>query len=75
MTIAEWLGNLQGSDTSSEEDSQVMQTVLRNRLGFAKAVVVYGVVYLDGQGTIANPPRSIQTMAKSLLTAMQNERG
>ena len=75
MTIGEWLGNLQDSDSSSEEDSQVMQKVLRTKLGFRNAVVIYGVVYLDGQGTMANPPMSIQAMAKSLLSAMKIHAG
>ena len=73
MTIGKWLEQLQDGDSSSEEDAQVMQKVLRTKLGFNQAVVILGVVYLDGQGTMANPPRSIQSVAKSLLHSMRKE--
>ena len=73
MTIGQWLEQLQDGDSSSEEDAQVMQKVLRTKLGFNQAVVILGVVYLDGQGTMANPPRSIQSVAKSLLHSMRKE--
>ena len=70
MTIGEWLEKLSASDSSTEEDSRVLQKALRMS-GFNRAVVVHGVAYLDGQGTIANPPRSIHTVAKSLLNALK----
>ena len=70
MTIGEWLEKLSASDSSTEEDSMMLQNALR-RIGHNHAVVVYGVAYLDGQGTIANPPRSIHTVAKSLLAAIK----
>ena len=73
MTIGEWLEKLATSDSSTEEDARELQRALR-KVGFGRAVVVYGVAYLDGKGTIANPPRSIHTVAGSLLNAM-NERG
>jgi len=72
MTIGEWLEKLSASDSSTEEDSMMLQKALRMS-GFNRAVVVYGVAYLDGQGTIANPPRSIQAVAKSLLNALNRE--
>ena len=73
MTIGQWLEQLQDGDSSSEEDAQVMQKVLRTKLGFNQAVVILGVVYLDGHGTMANPPRSIQSVAKSLLHSIRKE--
>ena len=73
MTIGQWLEQLQDGNSSSEEDTLSMQSLLRHRLGFNQAVVILGVVYLDGQGTMANPPRSIQSVAKSLLHSMRKE--
>jgi len=70
MTIGEWLDQLANATQSTEEDSRVLQKALRMS-GFNRAVVVHGVAYLDGQGTIANPPRSIHTVAKSLLNALK----
>jgi len=70
MTIGEWLEKLANATQSTEEDSRALQKALRIS-GFNRAVVVYGVAYLDGQGTIANPPRSIHTVAKSLLNALK----
>jgi hypothetical protein len=73
MTIGSWLEKLVNSETSNDKDWQVMTNVLRRKLGFTRAVVIYGVVYLDGQGTMTNPPRSIQSIAKSLLHSMRKE--
>ena len=74
MTIGEWLEKLANATQSTEEDSRALQKALRIS-GFNRAVVVYGVAYLDGQGTIANPPRSIHTVAKSLLNALKGREG
>ena len=73
MTIGQWLEQLQDVNSSSEEDTLSMQSLLRHRLGFNQAVVILGVVYLDGHGTMANPPRSIQSVAKSLLHSIRKE--
>ena len=73
MTIGEWLENLATSDSSTEEDARALQRALR-KVGFGRAVVVYGVAYLDGKGTLANPPRSIHAVANSLLNAMNEGR-
>ena len=62
VTIREWLNQLAASDTSTMEDSQIMQGLLR-RGGLPRAKVVYGVVYPEGHGR----PVSIQAMAKRLL--------
>ena len=66
MTIKEWLDNLVTSDSTTMEDSANFQALLRNMTDFKRAVVVYGVVYLEGQGR----PRSIQSVAKELLNAV-----
>ena len=63
VTIREWLNQLAASDTSTMEDSQIMQGLLR-RGGLPRAKVVYGVVYPEGHGR----PVSIQAMAKRLLS-------
>lgn len=66
MTVGEWLEKLATSNTSEEKDWRVMQKVLRAK-GFGSAVVVYGVVYLEGRGTIGSPPAGINLVAKELL--------
>ena len=62
MTIKEWLDKLAASDTSTMEDSQTMQNLLRQRVGLPKARVAYGVVYPEGHGH----PVSIQWVAKTI---------
>ena len=69
ITTGQWLEALAGSDTSTEEDSRMMQRLLR-QLGFPRAVVTYGVAYLEGHGR----PDSIQAMARHLSDAIKQER-
>ena len=69
MTIKEWLDNLVTSDSTTMEDSANFQALLRNMTDFKRAVVVYGVVYLEGQGR----PLSIHSVAKELLNAVKQE--
>ena len=65
MTILEWFKSIAESTSTTEQDGSTMQNLLRT-VGFPSARVVLGIVYLDGRGTIENPPRSMQTIAKSL---------
>lgn len=69
-TAGQVLERLSNSDSSSEQDSRIMQAILRQTGLYPNAVVVAGVVYLDGRGTMQNPPTSIHTVAKSLLKAV-----
>ena len=64
-----WLASLAASNSSSDEDSAMMQWFLRE-IDFPKAVVVLGVVYMEGRGTIKSPPASIHAVAKMLLKAV-----
>lgn len=68
QTVKQWLEELAGNDSSSEKDASMMQNLL-HRVGFGRAVVVYGIVYLEGQGTIEAPPASIHSVASMLLKA------
>ena len=65
-TVKEWLQGLADTNTSSEQDSAKIQNLLR-RVGFSRAVVVVGIVYLEGRGTIDAPPTSINSVAKMIL--------
>ena len=65
---SQWLEALADSDTSTEDDSRMMQRLLR-QLGFPRAVVIYGVAYLEGHGR----PDSIQAMARHLSDAIKRE--
>jgi len=63
QTIAQWLEELADSDQSTERDSAIMEGILRSRLGFPKARVVIGNVYLEGYGQ----PVDIHTLARMIL--------
>ena len=65
-SVKDVLERLAKSNTSSEHDSKVMQYALR-KIGFGNAVVTSGVVYLEGRGTIENPPEDIHTYAQALI--------
>ena len=64
----EWLEDLANSTSSTEDDSHMMQGLL-HRIDFPKAVVVCGIVYVDGKGTMKSPPTSIHSMARMLVKA------
>jgi hypothetical protein len=66
-TIKEYLIDLSNRNTSSEKDDIMMQNLLRTSGLYPDAKVTMGVVYLEGRGTINNPPMSIQQTAKLLL--------
>lgn len=63
-TVQEWLIEVAKSKQSSDIDSKKMQNLL-HKVGFGNAVVIYGVVYLEGKGR----PVSIHSMAKEILSA------
>ena len=65
-TIGDWLVQLANSTESTEDDSARMQNLL-HRIDFPKAVVVCGIVYTDGHGTLESPPTSIHSMAKMIV--------
>ena len=64
--IIDIVKRLATTDKSSEDDSLIMQLVLR-KLGHKNAIVTCGIVYLDGRGTLKNPPTSIHALAKMIL--------
>ena len=68
MTILEWVKGIAEATSTTEQDGSQMQLLLRT-VGFPSAKVVLGIVYLDGKGTMANPPRSLQAIAQSLASA------
>lgn len=65
-TVGTWLGRVLANDASTEQDSARMQNLLR-RVGFSRAVVVLGVVYVEGRGTADFPPMSLRDIAKVLI--------
>lgn len=65
-TVKEWLEDVAKANKSSEEDSRKMQSLL-HKVGFGKAVVVYGIVYPEGRGR----PVSIHSMAKEILSSIK----
>ena len=66
QTIKQWLEGLAQSNTSNGLDSTRMANLL-HRVGFPQAVVVVGIVYLKGKGTIDAPPTSIHNIAEMLV--------
>ena len=74
MSWKEWLKTIREADTSTEEDSRLMQTLLR-QLGYPHARVVSGIVYAEGKGTIDSPPTSIHTWARVILEIYKDKMG
>lgn len=66
QTVGQWLEELATSNQSSDRDSIKMQNLL-HRVGFPRAIVVCGIVYLEGQGTMEAPPMSLHTIAAMLI--------
>jgi len=62
----DWLEGLANSTSSTEEDGKYMESMLR-MMRFPRAVVVCGIVYLEGHGTMDSPPTSIHSIAKTIL--------
>lgn len=73
ITIKEFLEDLANKSSSTDEDSAIMQDVLR-RVGFKKARCVLGIVYLEGKGTLQAPPASVHTMARVLLIKAEEQK-
>ena len=67
QTVRQWLDSLANSNTSTDSDS-IKMTNLLHRVGFPQAVVVLGIVYLEGKGTIDAPPTSIHAIAKMIVS-------
>ena len=67
-TVKDWINRLADTNESSERDSSMMQNLLR-RAGFPLAMVVIGIVYLEGYG----PPIDIHSMAKMIREGAESE--
>lgn len=74
MTIKERLEKIAAGNSSDEADDQATAYVAR-RLGYPRAVATCGIIYLDGQGTIENPPMPIQSFARTVIKALGEKRG
>jgi len=62
---------LSDTNTSNDRDSQVVQYLL-SKLGFPRAVVTTGIVYLEGKSTLENPPVSIHGISKTILKGLKD---
>ena len=71
LDVIDFLSELSNSNTSNQEQNAIMEILLR-RLDFNKAVVIYGVVYLEGRGTRSAPPTSINAVAKMVLKMVES---
>jgi len=61
-TVLEWLQGLANTNTSRQDDDNMMENLL-HRIGFSEARVVVGVVYLEGSG----PPMDIHSVARQII--------
>jgi hypothetical protein len=61
-TIGQWLHELAQKNSSTEQDSTRMGRLLRH-IGYTKAHVDYGIVWLEGPNT---RPSSIHSIAREL---------
>jgi len=66
LDVIDFLSELSNSNTSNQEQNAIMEILLR-RLDFNNAIVLYGVVYLEGRGTRTAPPTSINSVARMVL--------
>ena len=71
-TIKEWMERLAVTNECDDEDERMMLVVLR-KIGFPNAKVVYGIVYLEGKGTLEAPPADIHTIARMILKTEERE--
>ena len=69
-TNREMLERISVAESTSEGDWVGMQHFLRS-IGFPSARVVYGVVYLEGRGTMSAPPAGISSVARMILKASE----
>ena len=65
---------LMDSNTSTEEEGQQFELILK-ALGFNKAKVTCGVVYLEGKGTLTCPPTSINSTAGMIMAEIDKIAG
>ena len=71
LDVIDFLSELSNSNTSNEGQNAIMQRLLR-QLDFNNAIVIYGVVYLEGRGTRSAPPTSINAIAKMVLKMVES---
>ena len=71
VDVRNYLSELSTSNNSNQSDNTIMQIILR-KYGFNKAVVIYGIVYLEGKGTRSAPPTSINAVAKMVLKMVES---
>ena len=62
MTVGQWLDQIAGGGSTTEEDERLMQIYMRRSGRYPRAQVVYGIVYPYGHGR----PTHMQAMAKLL---------
>ena len=67
-TMYEFLKRLSKYNTSTEEESTMMQQILRI-IGFSKAIVISGIVYPEGIGQ----PVSIHKMAEMICEMVKEQ--
>ena len=67
-TVGQLVERLSVAESTTESDGRTFAAILK-RCGFTRARVVYGIVYLEGRGTMHAPPCDVQTMARLLLAS------
>ena len=55
--------------STTHDDDMIMESIL-HKLDFPQAVVICGIVYLEGRGTIDCPPTSINSIAGMILKSL-----
>ena len=70
-TVKDVLIRLAKENTSSAQDGKMVQSLLVNTLSYHACFITSGIVYLDGVGTMANPPMSIHGVAKMICRVLQ----
>jgi len=71
-TILQRIEKIANSYSSSEEDAKFISHTL-HLLGLKQAVVVGGIVYMEGRGTLDSPPSSIHSVARIILRLIKEK--
>ena len=70
-TLKDVLIRLAKENTSTGIDCDIISNLLRNTLDYKACFITSGIVYLDGRGTIQNPPQSIHSIARMICKVLK----
>lgn len=70
--LHEFLTDIIKGDIITDKQDKIMEYFLRE-IGYKSALVITGVVYLEGKGSMSSPPIVIQAVAEKLLNSVPKD--